>query len=237
MLYASSFVMSSAFFRVKETVIRGCKKVTEEEILELSGIAPSTNIMSVNLEKISRTIETHPWIKTVSVGKIFPRRIIIDITEREPVAILREDDTLYLVDRDGEVFKKFISSDNIELPVLAGVYEAGRVDRELLVKALELITNVTGRSAFPATKDISEIHADRVYGFTLFTNDRKLVHLGFGDYDRKFAHLNRLLSEAFPDEKNKGFVKIDLENMNRIIVKRWQPEVEEDMSETKKTSL
>ena len=237
MMYAYSFIMTSPFFSVHETVVQGCKKVTEKEILELAGIAPSTNIMSVNLERISRTIETHPWVRSVSVGKEFPGRIIISITEREPVALLREDDTLYLVDREGEVFKKFSASDNIELPVLAGIYAYGRVDRDLLKKAFELIANLSGRSTFPATRDISEIHADKIYGFTVFTNDRKLIHLGFGDYEMKFAHLNRLLRDAVPQAEDGGFVKIDLENMNRVIVKRWRPEVPDGTSGTRKTAL
>jgi hypothetical protein len=60
---------------------------------------------------------------------------------------------------------------------------------------------------------------DRQTGLTLLTDRTdRLVTLGYQDYPRKYRMLSRLISHARHSGYASGFNRIDLNNLNRIVV-------------------
>ena len=106
LLVGYDLTIRSSYFSIRETVVRGCKELTEKEILVLAGVRPAANILTLNPEAIARRIRANPWIQEVFVGREFPDRLVILVRERKAVALLQADKGLYLLDSQGSPFKK-----------------------------------------------------------------------------------------------------------------------------------
>ncbi len=93
---------TSSEFTVEEITIQGNRRVTQDEIRALTALAPGTNIWLFDLEELGKRLENHPSIRSATVRRIPPRRIHIDIQERETIAFfLREDGSLMGLDAGG----------------------------------------------------------------------------------------------------------------------------------------
>ncbi|MCK9274905.1 MAG: FtsQ-type POTRA domain-containing protein [Syntrophales bacterium] len=217
MVYGYNFAICSSYFQLKETAVRGGMRISEETILKLAGVEPSMNILTANLEKMASGIRTNPWVKDAEVGRELPNRLVIEVTERIPAAIIRRDKGFYLVDREGTIFKNLVKSDGVDLSLLTGMCSEGIVNFDLLRGALDLLDFISRCGAYSAGK-ISEINGNSIYGYTIYTTDRCLIKLGFGDYEKKFRRLKKVLSDLSAKKSGRAFVSINLMESDRIIV-------------------
>ena len=218
MVYAYNYAICAPYFELGDTTVRGCAKVSEREVRELAGVDASMNILALNLDKMTDKIRGNPWIKDVSIGRELPNRLVIEIVEREAAALIKKNDDLYIVDRNEEIFKGFGEGDCINLPVLTGFCENGVVNKGLLRMAFELLDYLSRSSTFPKMENVSEINGNGIYGFSVFTNNQMLIQLGFGNYEKKFKRLNRILLDLARKDLDEGCLKIDLADCNRVIV-------------------
>ena len=237
MVYAYNFAMCADYFRLKNTTVMGCDKVSKEKVVELAEISSSMNILTANLGKMAQGIEDDPWIKEASVGREFPDRLVIEVVERDAVALLKNDKDLYVVDRDGEVFKKFEAGDAVDVPVFAGFYRNGSVRESLLEKAFEFLDCLSERDNFPRAWNVSEIYVDDVYDFSVFTDNHLFLNLGFGDYEKKLKRLKRVMADLARRGLDGTFLSIDLVDCSRIIVQRGNVFGPKSLTEDRKTEI
>jgi cell division protein FtsQ len=176
MIYGYNFTISSPYFKIKEIVVRGCKELTEKEILSLAGIKPSQSLLAINMETVARRIEASPWVKEAHVGRELPSRMIIEVHERTAVALIKRDNGFSLLDLDGIAFKILEKNDEIDIPVLNGCYSEGS-DSVLFTKSLELLKYLSTSKEFPTIRNIAEIHGHDVFGLTLFTDSGLCIPL------------------------------------------------------------
>ena len=73
---------------------------------------------------------------------------------------------------------------------------------------------------------IRQIKVDRMMGVTLYAY-RKVIHLGYDDYPRKYRMLAAILAQARRNRLVPDFSHIDLQDINRIVIKP----VKQDLSE------
>jgi cell division protein FtsQ len=220
MVYVYNCIITTSYFELRDITVRGNERVTEKEVLNLADIEPRNNILTLNLKDISRSIETNPWIKDTAIGREFPDRLVIEVRERDPAAFVLVDGSLYIMDWDGSVFKKFSNRDNVHLPILNGIYKGGTVKGDLMKKALTLLRFLSANRKFPGMEHVSEIYGDDIYGFSLFTRGGLCLQLGFGDYGRKFERLKPVLMDLGQKNLDTVYLSIDLTDYNNIVVKR-----------------
>jgi len=219
LIYGYMFTISSSYFKIKEITIRGCKELTEKEILSLAAIKPDQNLLAINLDKVARRIEVNPWIKEVFVGRELPNRLIIEVRERQPVALIKRENGFSLLDTDGIAFKKLEKNDELNIPVLNVRYTEGS-DSELFVKSLELLRYLSTSQDFPTIKNISEIHGHDVFGLSLFTDSGLCIRLGFDSYENKLKRLNPVMADLERRNLKLGFLLIDLNDPAKITVQK-----------------
>ncbi|MEA1991308.1 MAG: FtsQ-type POTRA domain-containing protein, partial [Thermodesulfobacteriota bacterium] len=92
----------SDLFRVCQVLVKGCDRVTEEKVLQLSNVTAQDNLLSLDLKSIATSIEAHPWVHMVEVKKKLPDHLMITIKEHTPVALLNSD-KMYLLDKQGKI--------------------------------------------------------------------------------------------------------------------------------------
>jgi len=220
LLAAFDAAVRSPVFSVREIVVRGCKELTEKDIVSLAAVGPAPNILSLNLEAMIRRIRVNPWIRDVSIGREFPGRLVIVIRERTPVALLERGNALYLLDSDGTPFKKLETGEANDLPVLTGLVREGKVDEALLKPALALLSAVAAARDVPSIGAVSEIHGNETFGLSLFTDAGLCLQLGFDGYEAKLKRLAPVMEDLDRKNLKAAFLLIDLNDPAKINVQR-----------------
>jgi len=213
---------SVTLFSLKSVEVSNAKHLTRDEILGLAGVEPGKDLLRMNLKRMGEHILQNPWVETVQINRYLPDTVSIVITEREPIAIVNLG-FIYYLDRKGNVFKVLNQGDKLDFPVVTGFSEEElgsdpKGTREALEATCELLKILREKGAF-ILADVSEIHYDKGYGFTLFTAAGALpVKVGSGDFPAKverFARIYRNLMVQLP-----SIHYIDLDFNDKIIVKK-----------------
>ncbi|HRR41396.1 MAG TPA: FtsQ-type POTRA domain-containing protein [Syntrophales bacterium] len=219
LIFSYNLVLTSPWFRLEKTVVKGCANTTEQDLLLVSGVKPATNILALNVDGIARKIKMNPWVEEVSVVRELPNRLIIEIQERKPIALVKREDSLYFMDGQGVIFKKF-EGEEANLPVLTGCGEGGKEDPVLIGKSIELINLLSASNSFPQIKNVSEIHGEEVLGFSIFLDSGLCLRVGFGDYEGKLKRLKSVLADLARRNVNPGFLTIDLNDPGKVTVQK-----------------
>ena len=220
LLIGYDWIIRCPYLAVRETVVRGCKELTEKEILTLAAVRPSANILAVNPDAIARRIRSNPWIREVFIGREFPDRLVIVVRERTAVALLQREGGLYLLDGDGEPFKKLESGDEANLPVLTGFVSGGRTNESLVKKSIVLLNYLAGSNGTPAIGTVSEVHGNETFGLSLFTDTGLCLQLGFDGFESKFQRLTPVMADLDRKNLKVGFLLIDLSDPAKVNVQQ-----------------
>ena len=94
------FVNTSPQFEISQVTLTGNKTLPEQELHEWLGPVTGENIFLLDLENLSTRLARHPWIQSVSVRKVFPQDIVVDVKERKPYARIKLDQ-VYVMDNFG----------------------------------------------------------------------------------------------------------------------------------------
>jgi len=216
LIFAYHFVIVSPYFQMKETLVKGNERLQSDSVIELTGLRPSQNIILTNLGAVAKKVKANPWVKEVAVRRDFPDRLVIEVTERKPVALVERGDGLYFIERDGTAFEKIAAGEKTDLPVLTGFYRKGVENREMILKSLELLDFMASYTEIPEIRHISEIHGDDLFGLSLFA-EGLCVKLGFGDYDAKLKRIKPVLADLARRNLS-GYFIIDLNNPGKVTV-------------------
>jgi cell division protein FtsQ len=220
LLMGYDWIIRCPYFAVRETVVRGCKELTEKEILTLAAIRPSPNILAINPDAIARRIRTNPWIREVFIGRELPDRLVIVVRERTAVALLQHEGGLYLLDSNGAPFKKLEPGDEANLPVLTGFVSGGRTNEALVKKSIALLYYLAGSNGAPAIGAVSEVHGNETFGLSLFTDTGLCLQLGFDGFESKFQRLIPVMADLDRKNLKVGFLLIDLSDPAKINVQQ-----------------
>ncbi|RMF46910.1 MAG: FtsQ-type POTRA domain-containing protein [Deltaproteobacteria bacterium] len=224
---AARLMLDSGWFRVDQVRVLGNQRVSADHIVALSDIHRGVGLFELNLERIGNKIEEDPWIATAQVRRLFPGEVVVEVTERQPGAILSLG-YLYYVDWDGEIFKLLAPSDRLDYPVITGInaedltVSPDRV-RSRLRRAMELLMELKGRRHL-GIDDISEVHIDDRIGYVLMTYTGGVpIRIGFDGFSAKLDRLEKVYRELRPQLA--GLNYIDLNVSDRVIVSLADPVV------------
>jgi cell division protein FtsQ len=190
---ARRLVFESSYFSVSEIQVRGGEKFGGNEIVTLAGLKHGMNIWHIEPAMIEKKVAKHPWVRRVLVRREFPRRVVIEIEERTPKAIVAMG-KLYYVDSEGVVFKELAAGESVEFPLLTGLRrdEVGSRDpavRRRIQDAVRLSDLMAKDS-----RTISEIHFEAADRLILYTTAYPLaVRMGWGDWEDKVRRVDRVL--------------------------------------------
>jgi cell division septal protein FtsQ len=213
---------SRTFLPLARVEVINNNRLPQEEIVELAGVKPGDDMLKLRLPRLVEHLGRNPWIQEVKVRRNFPETLRIEVKERVPMAIVNMG-YLYYCDGGGEIFKPLTDGDGLDFPIITGITEedAGRDPvgtRQALQGALDLIAQLKTNTAVPLD-DISEIHYDKGFGFSIFTaRGGVAVRLGRDEFPAKLARLGRI----FPDLQGTllSLEYIDLDYPDKIIVKK-----------------
>jgi cell division protein FtsQ len=208
--------------RLETVEISPLRKLTRSELLTLAGVQPGDSMLGLKLQDVVTQLSKNPWIEQVQVRRYFPHTLSITLSERTPQAVANVG-CLYYLDAKGVLFKSLVEGDRLDYPLITGIDEEDLTKdpagtKEALQDALLLIAHLKKGKVF-GLEDISEIHYDKGYGFTLFTMQGGVpVKLGNGGFDEKLIRFAGIYQELKPQMQALDY--IDLDYSDKIIVKK-----------------
>jgi cell division protein FtsQ len=220
MIMGYLYLISHPYFAIREITVRGCKELTEKEILSLAAVNTRQNIFAVSTGDVQKRVLTNPWIKNAYVGRELPNRLIIDLRERTAVSLVKKDNSFYLMDINGVTFKKLEMNDEMDLPILTGYQGTGRDTEILMGRTLDLLRYLSTTTEFPNIKNVSEINGNGRFGLSVFTNTGLCLHLGFDNYENKFRRLPPVMVDLERRYQKAEHLYIDLSDPVKITVQR-----------------
>lgn len=172
---AYSWLTRSPLFTVRTVDMNRCPNVSLEEVWAIVRGDGSGNLWSVPAKEVARRLAGHPWVRSVSVRKSFPDRLVVRIRERAPVAMVNLD-VLHYLDEEGRPFKRLTAYDPKNLAIVTGfsredLLRKDPVTMRDLRKTLDLLRGV---EAGALRRNVSEIHFDAQDGYTVVTRDAGL---------------------------------------------------------------
>ncbi len=183
------------YFAVREVVVRDHHRLPADEVRAAAGIAPGTSIWEVDAAAAEARLAGHRWIRAARVRRELPHRVVIEVREERPLAIVALEDGKgeYYVSPHGHLFAPVEASDARDFPYLTGLARADLKDGErfgprALHRALALVRQSGGAA-------VSEVHVDRVRGLTLLPVRPSVpIELGWSGFAAKLARLPRVLT-------------------------------------------
>lgn len=212
----------TVFFAIKKIEVVNNRRLSTEAITALAGLKPGDDLLRISPKTVGEHLEKNPWIERVRVRRYFPGTISIDVTERVPVAIVNLGYLCYL-DSRGEIFKPLNEGDSLNFPVITGLSEeemgkdpaaAGTA----LKSAADMVALLRQGTGF-RLEDVSELHYDKGFGFTLFTSRGGVpVKVGSDGFPEKLSRLARIYRDIQGEVL--GLEYIDVNYSDRIVVKK-----------------
>jgi cell division protein FtsQ len=122
-----TYLERDARFRIAGTgniQATGLTEVSRAQMLPVFGEDIGRNIFFVDLSDRRRQLEEIPWVERATVMRLLPDQIHIQVVERQPVAFVRQDQQIGLVDANGVLLTmpaSAMAQHHYSFPVVTGI--------------------------------------------------------------------------------------------------------------------
>lgn len=207
-LMGTMVLLASPLFEFRTLEVQGGVRLTQEIILERTGMVPGQSLFSLDLAEAERVLKQDPIIARIRIKRKLPNTVVVDLTERRPVALLKTSDGFWAVDASG--IPLFHTNDlSSAVPLMTYALDVQPVAGEALTEPRLLAAmQFAGALTLQGLARLSEIHADGD-DIVVYTRDGVSISLGReGDMPDKARVLEGLLRDV--ERGNLQVVHIDL---------------------------
>jgi len=157
---AGHFLLRSpqmALIHPEQVGLVGNSYVSRASVLEVFADDRGRSVLRIPLDERRREIEAIPWVERAIVRRALPNSIQVEITERIPVAFLREPNDMALIDGHGVILDRPLQGD-FHFPVIAGIgADMPLEDREKRVQLFSGFTQQIDSAHAGAMEQVSEV--------------------------------------------------------------------------------
>jgi cell division protein FtsQ len=131
--------------------------VSPASVREIFRVDRGHSVLRIPLNERRRQIETLPWVEQASVLRALPNTIKVEITERTPIAFLRDGSDLALIDVHGVILDRPLKG-NFHFPVITGISSDMPIeDRELRMQLFASFSQQVETTRGGAMDQVSEV--------------------------------------------------------------------------------
>ncbi len=138
--------VGNAGFEVKRVEVSGVNRIDELKVYEITLAQKDRSMVLVDIDQVRDDLIANGWIKEARISRRLPDTLVVEITEREPMAVWQRGGKLSLIDKTGFPLEDISKEEIPDLPVLVGKKANQRVPEltKLLDVAPALKPMVTG---------------------------------------------------------------------------------------------
>ena len=112
--------VGKAGFEVKRVEVSGVNRIDELKVYEITLAQKDRSMMLVDIDAVRDDLLADGWIKDARISRRLPDTLVVDIIEREPVAVWQNQGQLSLIDKTGYPLEKITREEIPDLPVIVG---------------------------------------------------------------------------------------------------------------------
>lgn len=203
---------------VKDVRFEGHYFVTQEELQKSVEIPTGIKPDSLDFLNIINKVERIPYVKQAGVQVEPSGNLVIEITERQPIALLADGNDKIYVDREG-IRLKLILGKTVDVPILYGFDASPMSDTlksDAFLAARDFLLEMENKQVSNAT--ISEVAWTRDEGIVALTHENgvKLV-FGKNDFKTRLRNWEAFYGEVIKTKGIAGMRAIDLRFRGQII--------------------
>jgi cell division protein FtsQ len=202
-LAARGMVLRDERFVIPESSaveIQGNQHLTRAQLLSIFGGDVDRNIFKVSLEERKAQLEQLPWVSHATVMRLLPDHLRVSISERTPVAFVRQGSRIGLVDANGVLLDMptdGTADTHYSFPVVTGIGLADPPStRAARMKIYKEFTTALDGGGDKIAEQLSEVDLSDPEDVKALIPDKSadiLVHFGDTDfldrYQKYQAHL------------------------------------------------
>ncbi|NQU60664.1 MAG: FtsQ-type POTRA domain-containing protein [Rhodospirillales bacterium] len=92
--------------KVNEILVVGRGQTTQKELLAAVQLARGAPILAFDLNAARKRVEKLPWIKAATIERMLPDTLLLNVQERQPLALWQHKGVFALIDTEGNVILK-----------------------------------------------------------------------------------------------------------------------------------
>jgi len=112
--------------RIATVSLSGQRQVSREEIFAAAGVTDHSSLLFLDVADARAKLEAIPWIAEATVRKLYPDRLQITVTEREPFALWQQQGKVKVIAADGTVLSEKVEPRLSSLSFVVGNGAAAR---------------------------------------------------------------------------------------------------------------
>jgi cell division protein FtsQ len=198
LLHDERFLVSTS----ADIQIAGNAHLTRAQVLSVFGADLERNIFKVSLAERRADLERLPWVQHATVMRLLPDRIRVSITERTPVAFVRQGTRIGLVDAGGVLLDmppEAAGDPKYSFPVLTGLSAddplTTRAARMEIYKRFTQELDSTGEHLTNQLSEVDVSNPEDVKALIASGGTDILVHFGDEDFLNRFKAFEQHLGE------------------------------------------
>lgn len=210
-----------ALFPIRQVEIQGAYPHLDRNVVR-AAITPflTASFWNIDVEGLQGQLLASPWLKSASVSRVWPDKLVIGLSEQTAVARWGDNS---LVNPDGQIFSPPAATFPEGLPQLNGPLDQQQV-------VMDMYKQMTAQVA-PLGLKINSLELSPRFSWQLILSNGMQVMLGRTDTMARLARLISVYNKIFANHNVKG-VSVDLRYTNGLAV-QWQP----SLGMTKSTSI
>jgi cell division protein FtsQ len=211
--FSAAYFLIKNHMLVRDIAFEGNHHLKNDELKSLIKIAKGDELFGISGKELYKRLKASPWIRDAVIKKELSGRVLINVTEAVPTAILSIAGRPYLIDRDGNILEPMKEGTVLFLPVIKDIDYKNK--RETYLEAVRFV-DVLHNKRVVSYDGAIEITGQRPEDITLKL-DNISIKIGAGDFDKKLERLEFVRDEI--EKRNMSVEYIDLRFANKIIVK------------------
>lgn len=225
-----SYLLHDARFMVEtsdDIQIDGAQHLTRDQVLSVFGADLERNIFRVSLPERRADLERLPWVAHATVMRLLPNRIRVQITERTPVAFVRQGTQIGFIDAGGvllDMTPEAAGDPHYSFPVLTGL--SSELPLETRAARMEIYQQFMAAlqgAGDHLTDSLSEVDVsdpEDVKALIASGSSDILVHFGNEEYLKRYHEFEQHLQEwkqqypklASADMRYEGQIVLEMQN-------------------------
>ena len=204
--------------------VNGNHIVSREAVLQQFVHDRGRSVLRVPLDARRSALEEISWVESATVQRILPNRLRVDLTERTPVAFLRNGTELALIDAHGVILDRPHGED-LQFPIVTGLSEnMPRQERGKRMQTYQEFMNDIDLVRSGSSDRVSEVDLANpkdlravMTGIASASDPQAVtIHFGAGDFTGKY----RMVVENFAQwQASNGRVhSIDLQYAQQVVL-------------------
>ncbi|MGB7026559.1 MAG: FtsQ-type POTRA domain-containing protein [Candidatus Acidiferrum sp.] len=204
--------------------VTGNHIVSRNAVLQSFALDRNRSVLRIPLDARRGQLEELPWVESASIQRILPNRIRVELTERTPIAFLRNGNELALIDAHGVILDR-PDGEDLHFPIVTGLPDSvPREEREKRMQTYQEFLRDADLVRSESSNRVSEVDLSNpkdlrvvMTGLASATDSQAVtVHFGNTDFTGKY----RMLVDNFAQwQANAGRVQsIDLQYSRQVVV-------------------